>query len=133
MPRGVEFTDQQRSVLKQIMKTAWARHYGKAPKMTRRWVNPGERWHGQASSELWQKREKAPLGSYDRAFAEGGVIAHYQSEKKARELGMSNPRPTRKPKPKLSNLLLPAAIIGAIVWFARKPKEAIEPGPFEPG
>ena len=45
MPRGVEFTDQQRSVLSQIMRSAWERHRGRVPKMTRRWVNP---WPKQA-------------------------------------------------------------------------------------
>lgn len=41
MPRGVEFTDQQRSVLSALMKTAWSHHKGdEHPKMTRRWVNP---------------------------------------------------------------------------------------------
>ena len=187
MPRGVEFTAQQRSVLRQMLKTSWARHKGKEPKMTRRLVNPrpkqagkgyapgeavifrdevtgryrkakilrkevagrqvsyvldidygrialpsqlrranpGEAWHQQRYYEAIDDKNRDP--KY-KDFFSGVASAHERSRLESEYLGMPNPRPKRMRKPKLSDLVLPAAIVGAIVWFARKSPPA--PGPW---
>lgn len=87
--------------------------------MTRRWVNPGEAWHRarfyDASGDWTKATEKR-----DELRAAGKVAAHEASMEESRRLGMPNPRRRATPKLKLSNLLLPAAIIGAIIWAAGK-------------
>ena len=231
MPRGVEFTDQQRSVLSQLMRNAWARHKNKKPKMTKRWVNPpakdwmvldsfydkkealdlyrranaegsvvrivekrgygigrvytvmylppkennpGAAWHRLQYDRAIRDEAKSP-NKRDKEFFKGKAVAHEESHFASNYLYMPNPRPrlsvpeqhqlkiarktltysdvgarimggptkdearaiiyklsgkwpkenprprrTSNPKPKLSNLLLPIAIIGAIIWFTKK-------------
>ena len=133
MPRGVEFTDQQRSVLSQLMRNAWARHKGGKPKMTKRWVNPWPKGAGKGYANpgaAWHEK-KAIEARTDMFLAKdiddknkyfGRALAHMDSITASNRLHMANPRPRRtsNPKPKLGKLLLPMAIIGAIIWFTRK-------------
>ena len=82
--------------------------------------NPGAGWHEEQYNESKNnlRRETTEFG---KGLILGAVNAHEQSRLESKKLGMRNPRRrVSRRAPKLSKLILPALIVGGIVWWANK-------------
>lgn len=94
MPRGIDFTANEKEILRKMMKKGWARQ-----KAEPGWenihhrvrFNPGEKYHMRWADLNEIASKKFDPMSHIHGVYEGNIAAHYQSALDSKKEGLPNP------------------------------------------